>query len=289
MRGYTGAPATVACRVARAIPVAAPAILTVRPMSGTLLSRRPSHKIQPESVGWRRVADIGVDVVEGEADRGDPLAAQPQDGHAPQQVPGRAPTTWSTRWTASPAGRCRHRRSARSRASCPAPSTSSRPWSGAGSPTTRSRRPRPPPPGRPGCRRPTRTGSLDCLRWQGTRLLNSAYVLPWPWSWGRAAASSAAASGAMSTWTTARVCIASGVVRVAGRPLIDEHTKTTPSAEWPSDVLTLISKETNRPVRARRPGGCSRVVPARRQRPSCGYKRHENRLASKTASVTRGA
>jgi hypothetical protein len=39
------------------------------------------------------------------------------------------------------------------------------------------------------------------------------------------------------------VCIASGVVRVAGRPLIDEHTKTTPSAEWPSDVLTLISKE----------------------------------------------
>jgi hypothetical protein len=89
----------------------------------------------------------------------------------------------------------------------------------------------------------------------------------------------------MSTWTTARVCIASGVVRVAGRPLIDEHTKTTPSAEWPSDVLTLISKE--RIGRFAHDGRA--VAPGSSPLGVSGYKRHENRLASKTASVTRGA
>ena len=67
-----------------------------------------------------------------------------------------------TSWTASTAGRCRHRRSARSTASCPEPS--SRHWCGAGSPTTRSSKPLHHPPARPECRRPTLKVSPDYLR-----------------------------------------------------------------------------------------------------------------------------
>ena len=62
---------------------------------------------------------------------------------------GPAPTKWCTSWTASTAGRCRHRRSARSTASCPEPS--SRRWCGAGSPTTPSSKLTRPPPARLEC------------------------------------------------------------------------------------------------------------------------------------------
>src|SRR5215216_4804864 len=116
--------------------------------------------------------------------------------------PGPAPTKWCTSWTASTAGRCRHRRSARSTASCPEPSN--RRWYGAGSPTTQSSKPLHHPPARPESRRPTLKVSPDYLRRQGTRILNSASSCVWPWSSVRAGESSAASNGEMSTWTMAR-------------------------------------------------------------------------------------
>jgi integrase len=67
-----------------------------------------------------------------------------------------------------------------------------------------SSRPRRQPAPRPGCHRPTRTGSPGSSRWRWKRIRSLACSCAWPWCSALAAESSAGSSGVTSTWTPAR-------------------------------------------------------------------------------------